>query len=253
MIGEEKFERYVLPKVRVEAGAVAVTGLSSSGTVLFKNGDPVDARGIRESLTEFSTWIKKFPNAVLVAHNAKFDAEILCNTLLRIGERNSDFIVGFVDTLSLLREKIPGRSSYKQEELAKDFIQGEYTAHDAISDATALQEIVQCACANSEDFLKHSFSVQSVVNSVQFEVMKSSNMSSLYILFQKNVVSKMTLTKIASSGLNIDHLQIAHRRDPENGIRNLLSEKVSTTGKPRVTGNSRIISSIIHHFQLSSS
>ncbi|KAK3108332.1 hypothetical protein FSP39_005757 [Pinctada imbricata] len=253
IVGDEKFERFVLPKKKVETGAVAVTGLSSSGTLLFKNGEPVDARGIKDSLSDFSTWIKKFPDPVLVAHNAKFDAEILCNTLIRISDVDSNFIVGFVDTLSLLREKIPGRSSYKQEELAKDLLQQQYSAHDAPSDAAALQDIVQCVCSNSDGFLKHSFSVQSVINTIQFEHMKSSNISSLYILFQKNVISKMILNKIAASGLNISHLQIAHRRDPENGIRNLLLEKVSSTGQPRVTANSRIISSISHHFQLSCS
>ncbi|KAK3096555.1 hypothetical protein FSP39_001279 [Pinctada imbricata] len=253
IVGDEKFERFVLPKKKVETGAVAVTGLSSSGTLLFKNGEPVDARGIKDSLSDFSTWIKKFPDPVLVAHNAKFDAEILCNTLIRISDVDSNFIVGFVDTLSLLREKLPGRSSYKQEELAKDLLQQQYSAHDAPSDAAALQDIVQCVCSNSDGFLKHSFSVQSVINTIQFEHMKSSNISSLYILFQKNVISKMILNKIAASGLNISHLQTAHRRDPENGIRNLLSEKVSSTGQPRVTANSRIISSISHHFQLSCS
>ena len=52
--------------------------------------------------------------------------------------------------------------------------------------------------------------------------------------------------KIAKSALSYEHLQLAHRRDPVNGIRLLLSEK--RNNKTRETKSNAVIEKITHYF-----
>lgn len=92
--------------------------------------------------------------------------------------------------------------------------------------------------------MKHSFSVDFVIENDNYGMLLSKNASSLKHLVDKNILSKFTANKIAASGLHYDHLCIAHQRDPLNGIKCVLSEK--SIGKARVTSNCKIIMSLHH-------
>ena len=227
-----------------------MTGLSSSTTQLYKNGVPQPAKGIQEALAEFRVWLMKFENPILVAHNTMYDAEVLCNAII-LADGSSDFTVGFIDTLPMLRNVLPNRSSYKLDDLGRDLLSNyrSDTAHDAQCDVEVLKNVIEnhCVC---NDMLQYSCSMQSLLEKMWYVNMKNTNVQTLHILFQKNIVSKQIQNKIAASGLNIHHLELAHTRDKVNGIKNVLSEKLLDTGKPRVTSNSRIIASITSHFDL---
>lgn len=176
-----------------------------------------------------------------------FDSRVIVRVFKTVGLCASDFFVGFTDTLPLCRESILNRESYKLIDLAKDICSRHYDAHDALSDAQTLQELMLCVKVSSDMMLKHSFSTQFVIENISFADLTSRNLCSLQHLVYSNVLSKFTANKIASSGLHFQHLFLAYQRDAVNGINIVLSDKY-TTGKVRVTSNSRIISSLQQHF-----
>lgn len=214
---------------------------------MYKNGHQVLNKTSHEALQSFIEWMKQFTNIILVAHNAMFDSRVIVRIFESVGLCASDFFVGFTDTLPLCREFIPNRKSYKLIDLAKDICSRHYDAHDALSDAQTLQELMLCVKVSSDMMLKHSFSTQFVTENISFADLTSRNLCSFQHLVDSNVLSKFTANKIASSGLHFQHPFLAYQRDAVNGIKIVLSDKY-TTGKLRVTSNSRIISSLQQHF-----
>ena len=60
-------------------------------------------------------------------------------------------VCGFVDSLDVLKENLPGRTSYAQENICKDVVGKSYAAHEALADVKALGEIlryINCRNAN---------------------------------------------------------------------------------------------------------
>ena len=49
---------------------------------------------------------------------------------------------GFSDTLDAFKDCLPGKKSYAQEKLFGELIGGTYSAHNALADVKALQELV---------------------------------------------------------------------------------------------------------------
>ena len=212
--GDDSYDQYVLPNSRISPSTTCVSGLALSQDAfqMYKNGEQVNTKDISEALPEFLQWLCKFSNPVLVAHGAKFDARILCTTILSQGCNSENPISGFVDTLSLLRKKLPGRISYKQVDLAKDLITVHYSAHDASADAQVLQKLVHAVGIPDAEFLDSSFSFQSFVQKLKFSIMKDKNSISLQHLVSAECISKITLGKISSSGLGYEHLKLAHQQ-----------------------------------------
>ncbi|XP_062602533.1 uncharacterized protein LOC134264255 [Saccostrea cucullata] len=128
----------------------------------------------------------------------------------------------------------------------KDLCTAQYDAHDALADSEALQRLVLHLDISRAMMLKHSFSVDFVIENDKYAILLSRNASSLKHLVDENILSKFTANKIAASGLHYDHLCIAHHRDPVNGIKSILSEK--NMGKVRVTSNGKIIKSLHQYF-----
>ncbi|VDI50843.1 Hypothetical predicted protein [Mytilus galloprovincialis] len=62
-------------------------------------------------------------------------------------------------------------------------------------------------------------------------------------LTERSVISTAMAKKISDSGLDLFQLQLAKRRDTDNGIRLVLAEK-NTNGKPRVTACKRVATKI---------
>ena len=83
-------------------------------------------------------------NVVLIAHNGRvFDFRVLSYAICKVGmvSEFSNHVLAFVDSLSILRSKVPKLSSYKQEFLAGYFCQEYYNAHDAVDDVKMLSKI----------------------------------------------------------------------------------------------------------------
>ncbi|XP_061190461.1 uncharacterized protein LOC133198381 [Saccostrea echinata] len=240
VVNDDVFCQYVLPLTQpISASATAVSGIATQNGCMYKNGHEVQCMRTPDAVNNFIHWLGKFGKVLLVAHNAKFDSRVLVHVLSSIGISASEHISGFVDTLSLLRELYPGRKSYKQVDLLKDLCVTHYDAHDAKSDALALQTLLLSLSVSCQIMMKHSFSIDNsvgnVVDNLNFLMMKMRNMQSLQNLIDNKILSKFTVNKIAETALHFQHILLAYQRDKENGVRTQLSEK--TAGKPRVTGN----------------
>ncbi|XP_061186837.1 uncharacterized protein LOC133194959 [Saccostrea echinata] len=223
------FSQYVTPPTKpISASATAVTGLVIRDNIMYKNGHQVLSKTTEEAFQSFIDWMKQFTNIILVAHNAIFDSRIIVRLFDSVELCASDFFIGFTDTLPLCRELIPNRKSYKLTDLAKDICSRHYDAHDALSDAQTLQELVLCVKASSDMMLKHSFTTQFLFENNSFADLTSRNLCSLQHLVDSNVLSKFTANKVASSGLHFQHLCLAYQRDAVNGIKYVLSDKHAT-------------------------
>ena len=62
------------------------------------------------------------------------------------------------------------------------------------------------------------------------------------VVVPKKVLSEGIKKKLASPGLNLDHLKLAYRRGGIEGLRGVLSKKFKV--KPRVNSNKRILKSV---------
>ena len=69
------------------------------------------------------------------------------------------------------------------------------------------------------------------------------NISSLQPLVDSKSCSRAMMVKMASSGIQLKHLELAYTRNGENGVAVLLGER-DFRGKIRVSKSKRIITSI---------
>ncbi|MBM3391031.1 MAG: DNA polymerase III subunit epsilon [Betaproteobacteria bacterium] len=128
----QRFHRYINPEREVEAGALAVHGLSSE----FLQDKPK----FGEIVAEFLEFIQ---GAELVIHNAGFDVGFLNNELALCREPALDQCCGgVVDTLKLARELHPGRKNSLDALCERYGIDNSgRTQHGALLDAELLAEV----------------------------------------------------------------------------------------------------------------
>lgn len=128
----QRFHRYINPEREVEAGALAVHGLSNE----FLQDKP----RFGEIAAEFLDFIQ---GAELVIHNAAFDIGFLNHELALLeAPRLEETCRGVVDTLKLARELHPGRRNSLDalcERYAIDH--SGRTLHGALLDAELLAEV----------------------------------------------------------------------------------------------------------------
>jgi hypothetical protein len=72
------------------------------------------------------------------------------------------------------------------------------------------------------------------------------NLTSLKPLVDAKVIGIAMAKNVASSGLQMDHIKLAHKRNHSDGIKRLLNEK-DRNGKIRVTDSSRIIKKLTNY------
>jgi DNA polymerase III subunit epsilon len=127
---EAEFETLVDPGLPIAAGASAVTGLRSEHL----RGAPGPAEAVRDFLAFAG-------DAVLVAHNARFDLAFLDRETERLtGSRIGSAVV---DTVRLARTLLAGRvSRFGLAQLAWFFDTAERPCHRALPDARATAELL---------------------------------------------------------------------------------------------------------------
>jgi DNA polymerase III subunit epsilon len=128
----QRFHRYINPEREVEAGAMAVHGLSSE----FLQDKPK----FGEIVTELLDFVQ---GAELVIHNAGFDIGFLNNELaLSQQPPLAQCCSGVVDTLKLARELHPGRKNSLDALCERYAIDNSgRTLHGALLDAELLAEV----------------------------------------------------------------------------------------------------------------
>lgn len=158
--------------------------------------------------------------------------------------RNSQSSVKVLLTYAVFRKVLPGRNSYKQEDLVNEIMNTAYGAHDAAEDAVALGKLVKHLDIEPNNVMNHSFSVNSIYNSMSFNREKAKNLPSLSVLVYSQVCKAPTAENIAGSGLQLRHLELIYKRDGEDGLINTFIMK-NCDGQPRVTSAKRILESVI--------
>ncbi|XP_068459800.1 DNA polymerase III PolC-type-like [Clinocottus analis] len=138
------FNVYVLPQLELTASAKEVTGFTVRNGELLLRGSPVTTVPLAEALRSFMDFLRSFPRPVLLAaHSAmRFDAPVLLRVLrqLRLLEEFRQVVSGFVDTFPLSKN-LHRLRSYSQVNMVRHFLKKSYDAHNAVEDATMLEEL----------------------------------------------------------------------------------------------------------------
>jgi DNA polymerase-3 subunit epsilon len=141
----QRFHRYINPDREVEAGALAVHGLSNE----FLHDKP----RFGEIVAEFLDFIR---GAELVIHNAAFDVGFLNNELaLQKESLLEQACAGVVDTLKMARELHPGRRNSLDALCERYAIDNSgRTLHGALLDAELLAEVYLAMTRGQESLIK---------------------------------------------------------------------------------------------------
>ncbi|XP_062601160.1 uncharacterized protein LOC134262849 [Saccostrea cucullata] len=252
--GEERFSCFVFPKKPISPQSTNVTGISIKDGNMYHNGRKVDASSISTAVDMLLNFFEKFhKRVILVGHNVEsFDSPILMYALDSCNKLDcfSNIVEGFIDTLKLFRMERPGLSSYRQEFLCENLAGIGYEAHDARSDVVSLQSLI---CYLNIDVLNAnascrsaSFTTTSAVDFYKYSNVVQTNLPSLQPLLNHKIISCPIAKKIAGSGLQYKHLELAFTRDPVEGIYSLFSEQ---SGKSvRVTKSKKVIAKLVNYF-----
>ncbi|MBA3843970.1 MAG: GIY-YIG nuclease family protein [Actinobacteria bacterium] len=133
----ERFETLANPGARLQPAVAALTGLRDEQ---LRRAPPV-AAAVRRFL-QFAG------DAVLVAHNARFDMAFLDNETMRLTGRRTSATV--VDTVGLAR-KLLGRQPANLGALAYRFVTDAKPCHRALPDAEATAEILVCLIGMAQE------------------------------------------------------------------------------------------------------
>ena len=125
------FQSLVNPRRPVGPGAFAVHGISDA--VLR------EAPGPETVLPSLLRWIDETPEALLLAHNASFDAAFLGRELARLGTTREDLAIA--DTLAVARRAVPGVANYRLDTLADRFGLDLSGSHRALADCRRVMGI----------------------------------------------------------------------------------------------------------------
>ncbi|XP_049429307.1 DNA polymerase III PolC-type-like isoform X2 [Epinephelus fuscoguttatus] len=143
--GEKVFNVYTLPRRSLTESARQVTGFTVSDGSLFLHGNAVDTVPLVDALTSFISFLRSFSCPVLLAaHGAKrFDAPVLTRVLRRLAlhQEFQQVVSGFVDTFLLSKNLYRNLGSHSQQYMVRHFLGRTYEAHNAVEDATMLQEL----------------------------------------------------------------------------------------------------------------
>ncbi|XP_060567237.1 uncharacterized protein LOC132726004 isoform X2 [Ruditapes philippinarum] len=112
------------PRCQFQHSAQQATGITVNGDIMTVNGTVVDTVDINCALDCLLQWLDKYSNVIVTAHNGRrFDFPVLISALCNTNKIDRFFkcAQGLMDTLMLFRKTFPGRPSYKQEDLARDY------------------------------------------------------------------------------------------------------------------------------------
>ena len=134
----ERFERLVDPGVPLPAEITRITGIRPQ--------DLAGRVGVASALRAFLAFAGE---AVLVAHNARFDVGFVDAELRRL--RGRRFAGTVLDTVALARKLVPGRTRYSLGALADRFSTNTAPCHRALPDALATAEILLALIGKAQE------------------------------------------------------------------------------------------------------
>ncbi|XP_063448459.1 uncharacterized protein LOC134727990 [Mytilus trossulus] len=239
-----KFNRYIKPARPILPQASEVTGLKFQNGKMYHDDREVQSIGIYNALKAFILFLKEIHNTVLVGHNSKiFDVPILINALEKNGLLNNfmSSVKGFIDTLPLFKECIPNQPSYSQPKIYNALFGELYSAHDSMEDVVVLRRLFEKISPSLVLKSKFCGTNESVMQLYQHRNCTKGLLTTLRPLTNSKTITNCMATKIASSGLGLSHLKLAHKRDRQQGKENLFTELCGHPSKARVTKSKKII------------
>lgn len=251
MIGNRKFNQYIVPSKPIAWQATEITGLIFKSGSLYHHNHKVEAVFLEEALLSFISWVKPLAPVILVAHNCySFDSRRLLSIAKRCELENAlkEVVIGFIDTLPLFRKIYPNLENYKQVTIVAEILKESYTAHDALADVQALQKIVSSAKSiNSHTLVDFSFTYKSLLELMNYEEKGRMNTKTLQPLSSSNHLSNSMAETIGKSGLAFSHLKCAFVQGGKELLEQVLSQP-DRKGKPRVTQSKLVINKICNYF-----
>lgn len=239
-----QFNTYVTPTFAISKEATSVTGISMVNGEMIVNGQQVQSIHISSALDQMTTWLSKFRNVCLVAHNGRrFDFPVLVSALKKNGafEKISEF--AFIDSISIFRKMYP-KQSLKQVDLVSTLLNETYDAHNAMCDVVALGKLMKFINLNPKNLIQYSFPPLAVANNMAFNNAKAINLPTLTPLLCSGVMKRPTAENISGSGLSLEHLRLLNRRGGEDAIRDVFTSK-TVEGMPRVTNAKKILDEVV--------
>ena len=242
---------YVKPKKPIQPKASEVTGLRLINGHLYHHDKKLDAMPLLNAIEKFIEFLKMSESNVIIGHNIRaFDSHVLFHALTNCGKMESflQSVAGVMDTKFLFKATHPSIKKYSQKALFESIVGTDYNAHDAMADVEALKCLVETAGADKELVLKHTASINYVLECFKHCVEAQRNLPSLQVLLNAKVVSKNMARVIAGSGLQLKHLRHAYQRNGRAGVVGVLQEKQDGGVKVRVTRSGKVADSIVDYF-----
>ncbi|XP_056006937.1 DNA polymerase III PolC-type-like [Ostrea edulis] len=239
--GDREFNKYVTPQSPISLDASSATGLTFVGGVLKHNGRVVEHEEPFEGLQQFVEFVKTVDcKPVLVGHNIQnFDLPILIIQLVKyeLFDSFASSVSGFIDTLKVAKGSFSKKDveNFKQITLVSKFVGKHYEAHNAIADVKALKELFEVKlltlCNASDVFTLNYYTIK----------------KSLEPLVKAKVLSSMISKKLIANSLSLSKLEIIHKRDPHNGLRNVFCEPLSGSKQPRISKSMNVINKLVDY------
>ncbi|XP_060592882.1 uncharacterized protein LOC132747499 [Ruditapes philippinarum] len=243
------FNKYVIPKIPITSAAENVTKIIMvNEKVMAVDGVTVEPVPLHVALKKFLSWLESFDNIYIIAHNGRRFDFIVLTAAYKVCGLLPNFlsaITGLVDSLPVFKHVYPNRTSYKQEDLARDLLCKGYNAHNAEADVKCLSELVSLMVSTQNDcMIVKSFPPIDIKFNMDCNKEKKKNFPTLEVLIAAGVMKNATADNIASSGLNFEHLKTIFRRKGEDGLLNVFTAK-NSEGQPRVTNAKRTLESVV--------
>ena len=157
-------------------------------------------------------------------------------------------VVGFTDTLPLLKSVMRNRPKYSQSAIVEDVLGEPCDTHNSLADVNILRRVMMKTGVEPDLMIEHSFTLQWFGSYNNFITHRNVRMATFQPLARKRVVSTGMIVKMASSGLEFKYLAVAFTRGGKDGLISLLTEK-STDNKVRVTNKNSVLNSLTDYFE----
>lgn len=99
---KKRISKYICPELSISPIAEMLTGISWNGETLLYRGKPVECVVIKTALNDFMTWLQKFHDVTIVAHNGRrFDFKVLSTAVhnCRLSDIFNSLLTGFCDSV----------------------------------------------------------------------------------------------------------------------------------------------------------
>ncbi|XP_046614237.1 uncharacterized protein LOC124302290 [Neodiprion virginianus] len=247
---KSKFSVYVNPTQKIAAQASEANGLTNVRGELMLNGTRVPSIPLRLALDAFRNFLTKLKHpVVLVAHNCKFDAPILINSVKKM-TMTDDFgsvVVGFADTLPLIKSvtNCKGKGECTLTGLASWLQISADGAHNAVYDVLMLVQIIENLQITTKQLMDRSITWSDTIASIRNAEKSATLLKTLDKL--GTCISTGMKKKIADADITYEDLINTFRDDGDAGIKKLLGK--DENDKVRVTKTKTIIENLLNHLR----